>query len=76
MKALDGVRILDLTQKLTGSLATMYLSSYGAEVERVMVECAYKETGTSTGTARILGASQSTAYRLIQKHHVQGEGKE
>ncbi len=35
MKALENVRILDLSQKLTVSLATMYLSAYGAEVVKV-----------------------------------------
>lgn len=35
MKALKQVRILDLSDKLTGSLATMYLASYGAEVTKV-----------------------------------------
>lgn len=33
--ALQGVVILDLTQKLTGSLATMYLKNFGAEVIKV-----------------------------------------
>lgn len=33
--ALDSIRILDLSKKLTVSLATMYLSSYGAEVIKV-----------------------------------------
>ncbi len=35
MNALEGVRILDLSGKLTSSLATMYLCSYGAEVVKV-----------------------------------------
>ena len=35
MKALENVRILDLSEKLTVSLATMYLSGYGAEVTKV-----------------------------------------
>lgn len=35
MKALEGIRILDLSQKLTMSLATMYLGAYGAEVIKV-----------------------------------------
>lgn len=33
--ALQGVVILDLTQKLTGSLATMYMKNFGAEVIKV-----------------------------------------
>ncbi len=35
MKALENVKILDLSEKLTVSLATMYLSGYGAEVTKV-----------------------------------------
>ncbi|KOA18412.1 succinyl-CoA:(R)-benzylsuccinate CoA-transferase subunit BbsF [Clostridium homopropionicum DSM 5847] len=35
MKPLEGVKVLDFTEKLTGSLATMYLASYGAEVIKV-----------------------------------------
>ena len=35
MGALEGIKILDLTRKLTCSLATMYLAAYGAEVVKV-----------------------------------------
>ncbi len=35
MKALDNIKILDLSQKLTVNLATMYLSRFGAEVTKV-----------------------------------------
>lgn len=35
MNALEHIRILDLSEKLTVSLATMYLSGYGAEVVKV-----------------------------------------
>lgn len=35
MNALDNIRILDLTEKLTGCLATMYLCSFGAEVVKI-----------------------------------------
>lgn len=35
MKALDDVKILDLSEKLTCSLATMYLKNFGAEVTKV-----------------------------------------
>lgn len=35
MKALTDVKILDLSQKLTVNLATMYLEGYGAEVVKV-----------------------------------------
>ncbi len=35
MLALDNIKILDLSEKLTVSLATMYLSSYGAEVTKI-----------------------------------------
>ena len=35
MSALEHVRILDLSEKLTASLATMYLAGYGAEVTKV-----------------------------------------
>lgn len=35
MKALENIKILDLSQRLTASLATMYLSAYGAEVTKV-----------------------------------------
>lgn len=35
MKALENVKILDLSEKLTVSLATMYLSGYGAEVTKI-----------------------------------------
>lgn len=35
MKALEQVKILDLSQKLTVGLATMYLGGYGAEVTKV-----------------------------------------
>lgn len=35
MNALENIKILDLSEKLTISLATLYLSSYGAEVTKV-----------------------------------------
>lgn len=35
MNALQNIKILDLSEKLTVSLATMYLSTYGAEVTKV-----------------------------------------
>ncbi|MGV8982215.1 CaiB/BaiF CoA transferase family protein [Clostridium sp.] len=35
MKPLKGLKVLDFTEKLTGNLTTMYLSSYGAEVIKV-----------------------------------------
>lgn len=35
MKALENVKILDLSQKLTASLATMYLGAFGAEVIKI-----------------------------------------
>lgn len=35
MKALENIKILDLSEKLTVSLATMYLSGYGAEVTKI-----------------------------------------
>lgn len=35
MHALEGVKILDLSRKLTASLATMYLSRFGAEVTKL-----------------------------------------
>ena len=35
MKALEGVKIIDMSTKLTSSLATMYLCQYGAEVIKI-----------------------------------------
>lgn len=35
MKALENVKILDLSEKLTVSLATMYLAGYGADVTKI-----------------------------------------
>lgn len=52
------------------SIADSELSLAAAisQVEKRMVEQAYKKTGTSTGTAELLGVSQPKAYRLIQKY--------
>lgn len=35
MNALENIKILDLSEKLTISLATMYLSAYGAEITKI-----------------------------------------
>lgn len=35
MKALENIKILDISEKLTVSLATMYLGAYGAEVTKI-----------------------------------------
>lgn len=35
MRPLDGVKVLDLTQKITGNLTTMYLANFGAEVIKI-----------------------------------------
>ena len=35
-KALEGIRVLDLTRGAAGGLGTMILADFGGEVERVM----------------------------------------
>ena len=46
MKALTDVKILDLSQKLTVNLATMYLAGYGAEVVKVDIYATISGFGT------------------------------
>ena len=61
--ALDGIRVLDVTDGVSGPFATMMLGSYGAEVIRIdsMRHLGFREYGSATRKSPDVLQSQDSA---------------
>ena len=59
MKALEGVRVLDLTRALAGPYCTMMLGDYGADVVKIELP------GTGDDTRRLGSAPHRGPERLL-----------
>lgn len=63
MKPLDGVRVIDFTENLAGSLTTMYLASFGAEV----IKIENPEEGAKTRKYQPLKDDKSLYFAYLSK---------